>query len=130
MVDSGKRAPAPVLAPAPLPAGPAADLTKEGIAGQKPGTVGGPPNFLRFSPDMTPLQRRSAISTYGTQGDGRYSDSATRDYYKNLLLSEYTPEKGLPGGVLPSEYQYAENVLGVKPRERTAESLISAILRG
>lgn len=120
----------PTITPPSVPPGPAADLTKEGILGQRPGSAPAAPNFLSFSPDMTNLQKRAAIATFGSQGnDGKYADSATKDYYKNLLLSDYG-DKGLAGGALPVEYQYATNVLGVKPRENTAESLISAILRG
>jgi|CXWL01.1.fsa_nt_gi hypothetical protein len=120
----------PGAAAAPVPAGPAADLTASGIAGQKPSSLN-EPGFLRFSPGMTSLQKRAQIATYGTQsGDSRFSDPATKDYYKNLLLSEYDPAKGLPGGVLPIEKQFASNVFGVQPRADSTESFLSALLRG
>lgn len=119
---------APAIAPPAVPAGPAPDLTSQGILGQKPAAAPTAPAWLGISNQMTPLQRRAKIATLGSQGsDARYADSAAKDYYKNLLLTDYTG----PGyNVLPQEFQYAENVLGVKPRERTAESLISAIMRG
>lgn len=128
--QSGKSSKAPDIAPAPVPAGPAADLTAEGLAGKKPSSIN-EPGFLRFSPGMTSLQKRAQIATYGTQsGDSRFSDPATKDYYKNLLLSEYDPAKGLPGGVLPIEKQFASNVFGVQPRADSTESFLSALLRG
>jgi hypothetical protein len=78
---------------------------------------------------MTNLQKRAAIATYGTQGsDSRYTDPATRDYYKNLLLTDYDPAKGL--NLLPVERQYGSNVLGATPRGDSTESFLSAILRG
>ena len=126
----GKKS-SPTITPPAVPAGPAADMDAKGILGQKPTTSLTAPVWAGLDAGMTNLQKRSKISTLGSQGsDGRYGDSAVKDYYKNLLLTDYTEGKGLEGGVLPTEYQYAENVLGVKPRERTAESLISAILRG
>lgn len=127
----GKKSSAPAVTAPSVPAGPAPDLDAKGILGQKPTASLTAPVWAGLDSGMTNLQKRSKISTLGSQGsDGRYADSAVRDYYKNLLLTDYTEGKGLEGGVLPTEYQYAENVLGVKPRERTAESLISAILRG
>lgn len=121
-------APAPVAAP--VPAGPPEDLKPDQLTSQKPSSVNAP-GFLRFSPGMTNLQRRAQIATYGTQsGDSRYSDPDTKSYYKNLLLSDYDPTNGLPGGILPIEKQYASNVLGASPRNDSTESFLSAILRG
>lgn len=129
--QSGKsNSAAPQIAPAPVPAGPPADLDAAGLAGRKPSSLN-EPGFLRFSPGMTSLQKRAQIATFGTQsGDSKYSDPATKDYYKNQLLMDYDPVKGLPGGILPVERQYVENVFGVKPRNDSLESLISAMMRG
>ena len=118
------------VAPAPVPAGPPADLTADQIAAQK-GALPTAPNFLQFGTGMTNQQKRAQIATLGTQGnDSRWADPATKEFYKKLLVADYDPTKGLSGGVLPVEKQYAENVLGVKPRADTTESLLSAILRG
>ena len=121
--------PAPQIAPAPVPKGPPADLTGAGLAGMKPGSVN-EPGFLRFSPSMTNLQKRAAFATMATQGTGPGRDPDALGWYKNLALSDYDPVKGLPGGVLPIERQLAENVFGVKPKNDSVESFLSAIVRG
>lgn len=127
----GNRKPnTPAIASAPLPSGPAPDLSSADLAAKK-GAPPTAPNFLQFGTGMTNQQKRAQIATFGTQGsDSRYTDPATRSYYQNLLLSDYDPASGLSGGVLPAERMYAENVLGVKPRGDSAESFLSAILRG
>jgi len=131
-VFGGNNSPAaPTITPPAAPPGPAADLSPDAIAAKRPAAAPAPPSWLGIDPNMTPLQQRAKIATLGTNSnDSRYTDSATRDYYKNLLLTSYNPQSGLPGGVLPQESQYASNVLGAQPRQQTAESLISAILRG
>ena len=123
----GKKTAAPPL-PAPVAPGPAADLSKESILDQAGGQLNlSAPKWAGITDDMTSLQKRAKIASFGTSGDSRYSDTSVRDLYKNLALSDYKAGNYDPLGV---EYQYAENVLNAKPRERTAESLISAILRG
>lgn len=130
LFDRGGKQQIAAPAPAPVPAGPPADLTADQIAAQR-GGVPTAPNFLRFGTGMTNQQKRAQIATLGTQGnDSRWADPATKDYYKKLLVSDYDPAKGLAGGILPVERQYAENVLGAKPRADTTESILSAILRG
>ena len=126
---SSKGQSAPQIAPAPVPKGPPADLTGAGLAGMKPGSVN-EPGFLRFSPSMTNLQKRAAFATMATQGSGPGRDPDALGWYKNSVLSDYDPVKGLPGGVLPVERQLAENVFGVKPRNDSVESFLSAIVRG
>lgn len=130
-IFGGNKAPAsPPIAAAPVPAGPPADLTSDALNGMKPGSVN-EPGFLRFSPGMTNIQKRAQIATFGTQsGDSRFSDPDTKAYYKNLLLSDYDPTKGIAGGVLPIERQYASNVLGQTPKNDSFESFLSAIQRG
>ena len=115
---------APVITPPAVPAGPAPDLAPEAI--QKPSTNLTAPAWAGLDPGMTNLQKRSKIATLGTQGDGKFKDSAVVDYWKNILQQDYTGDGFEP---LPQEYQYAES-LGYKPRERTGTSLISSILRG
>lgn len=125
--SGGSKSSAPAPVAAPLPPGPPADLTKDGILGQPSAPNLAAPRWAGISDNMTGLQKRAKIATYGTSGDSRYADSSIRDLYKNLALSDYKAGSYNP---IDAEYQYAENVLGQKPRERTAESLISAILRG
>lgn len=124
----GSKRNTPDIAPAPVPAGPPADLTADELKGRAGSTVATAPNFLRFGSGMTNQQKRAQIATFGTQGgDSRYSDPATRDYWKKLVTQDY----GQPGfSVLPTERMYAENVLGAKPRGDSTESFLSAILRG
>lgn len=118
----------PPIAPPAAPPGPAKDLDRGQILGQTPGQLNlAAPNWAGINDDMTSLQKRSKIAAFGTSGDSRYADSSIRDLYKNLALADYKAGSYNP---LDVEYQYAENVLGAKPRARTAESLISAILRG
>lgn len=118
------------VAPAPVPAGPPADLTADQIAARK-GGLPTAPNFLQFGTGMTNQQKRAQIATLGTQGnDSRWTDPAAKDLYKNLVLADYDPTKGLAGGVLPVERQYIEQKIGAKPRADTTESIISALLRG
>lgn len=128
IVDSSNRGGTPTIAPAPVPTGPPADLTADELKGRAGSTVATAPNFLRFGSGMTNQQKRAQIATFGTQGgDSRYSDPATRDYWKKLVTQDY----GQPGfSVLPTERMYAENVLGAKPRGDSTESFLSAILRG
>lgn len=127
---SGDKSQTPQIAAAPVPAGPPADLTSDALAGMKPSSVN-EPGYLRFSPGMTNLQKRAQIATFGTQsGDSRFSDPDTKAYYKNLLLSDYDPTKGIAGGILPIERQYASNVLGQQPKNDSFEAFLSAINRG
>lgn len=129
-VFGGDKSPAPTITAAPSPAGPAADLTSGALAGMRPSSVN-EPGFLRFPSGMTSLQKRAQIATYGTQsGDSRYTDPAAKQYLKDEYLNTYDPVKGLPGGILPVERQYASNVFGVQPRNDSTESFLSAILRG
>lgn len=123
----GSKSSSPQIAPAPAPAGPPPDLTGDEIRSQGTGVTTAP-NFLQFGSGMTNQQKRAQIATFGSQGsDSRYTDPATRDYYKKLVAQDY----GQPGfNLLPTERQYAENVMGVKPRADTTESFLSAILRG
>lgn len=127
-VFGGKGDSSPQIAPAPVPAGPPADLTEGDIRSRAAGGPPVAPNFLQFGSGMTNQQKRSQIATFGTQGgDSRYSDPATRDYWKKLVTQDY----GQPGfNILPTERMYAENVLGAKPRSDSTESFLSAILRG
>lgn len=119
---------APSVAPAPVPAGPPADLTGDELRGRAGGALPVAPNFLQFGSGMTNQQKRAQIATFGTQGgDSRYSDPAAQDFWKKTVLQDY----GKPGfNILPTERMYAENVLGAKPRGDSTESFLSAILRG
>lgn len=89
-----------------------------------------PPSTLDLSGDMTPLQQRAAIATYGTQGSAsQYRDAPAADYYRNLLQRNLiTPEGELAGyeSVLPIEHQYLQQVLGLTYDPTTA-SLIDAL---
>ncbi len=110
------------------PKGPPADLTKF----QRPLQPMEAPAFLEMSGQMSPLQQRSQIATYGSSADdSRYRDPATLDYYRSLVLSDLV---GSGGGVnpgaepLPIERQFVTN-LGQTPRADTTESFLSALLR-
>lgn len=124
-----KSSSAPAPAPAPVPAGPPADLTADALAGQKPSSIN-EPGFLRFSPGMTSLQKRANFATMATQGSGPGRDPDAMKWYKDAVLSDYDPAKGVAGGILPIERQLATNVFGVQPRNDSAESFLSALLRG
>lgn len=124
----GRKSSGPEIAPAPVPAGPPSDLSADELKGRSPTAPPVAPNFLQFGSGMTNQQKRAQIATFGSQGsDSRFTDPATRDYYKKLVNYDYAQ----PGfNILPVERQFASNVLGAKPRADSAESFLSAILRG
>lgn len=96
----------------------------------KPGEMGAP-DFLGLNPAMTDLQRRSAIATFGSQGeDSTYRDSRVRDYYYNLLRRALVNDQGgvndYSSTVLPVEERYLRETLGVNYQPQS-EALLNAI---
>lgn len=68
------------------------------------------PSYLEFNPEMTALQQRAQIATFGLNADdSRYTSEETVDYYKNLLQNSLSEG----GTLLPIEKQFLEQVLGI-----------------
>ncbi|RJO72853.1 MAG: hypothetical protein C4523_02460 [Myxococcales bacterium] len=88
------------------------------------------PGFLGLGAGMTPLQLRSAIATYGTEGeDSAFDDPLTKSYYKNLLqrsLISDTGELGDYSQILPIEHRYLQQALGLN-YQPTTQGLLDAI---
>lgn len=86
------------------------------------------PQFLAssgISSKSDPLQRRSAIATYGSQtGQGKYLDPSTVRYWWSQTL----PQLQSGQDFLPVELNYMER-LGVTPRERTTQGWANALQR-
>ena len=81
------------------------------------------PSFLSFDPNMTDLQRRAMIATYGSQGeDSAFRDPATVRYYNSLIRN------ALQGGdyVLPVEERFLRDTLGYS-FEPNSQALLNAI---
>lgn len=81
------------------------------------------PSFLSFDPNMTDLQRRAMIATYGSQGeDSTFRDPATVRYYNSLIRN------ALQGGdyVLPVEERFLRDTLGYS-FEPNSQALLNAI---
>lgn len=86
------------------------------------------PEFLEFDPNMTDIQRRTAIATHALSGsDSRYRQPATQEYWKNLLGSSLIGESGelnpYQSTVLPIESQYMSQVLGIDTPKTTGYAL-------
>jgi hypothetical protein len=103
----------------PAPGGLAATLAKR-WARPNPLTA---PNWMRFDPVMTDLQRRSYIATEGLSGNqGLYRSDEAKNYYANLLgrtLIGPTGELGDFNTLLPIEQQYLQ-ALGISGHTDTA----------
>ena len=78
---------------------------------------------------LSPLQRRSLIASHGLSGQGRFRDSATRRYYRNLLQRGLVSDSGALGDygdVLPIEQQYLRDVMGLT-FQPNVKSLLDAL---
>ena len=126
--DSGQKK-SSGAAPTPLPAGPAPDKTTAELAGMRGGAEPAAPGFLQFSSSMTPLQKRAALATFGSDRGGAYTSPESLKYYKELLPYSLYDESGKStGSLLPVEKNFIENTLGRKPQGSTDESFLSALM--
>lgn len=96
----------------------------------RPGELAAP-DFLGLNPAMTDLQRRSAIATFGSQGeDSSYRDPRVKDYYYNLIQRALVNDQGglndYSSTVLPVEERYLRQTLGLN-YEPQSQSLLNAI---
>lgn len=84
------------------------------------------PQFLQALLNLSPLQQRSAIATYGTQGleSGRYGEDDVKNFYKDLVQRNL----GMDENPLPVEEQYI-NRLGAFPANTSRDAFLAA-LRG
>ena len=87
----------------------------------------GIPGFLDLSSAQTPLQQRSQIATFGTQGVGGYGSEEAQSYWKNLVSRSFLDDQGglVSGDLLPIEQQYASQNLGLQPSGDMMEFLRS-----
>ena len=97
------------------------------IAGAGP--IGDAPSYLGLSPQMTNLQKRTAIATAGLSGnDPRFRDSETYNYYRNLALNDIGKNKS---EITSVETQYLDQVFngGGKPGDTSREGFLSKLFR-
>ena len=122
-----------LFAGAPLPESPypgGSQKTENFFSSYRPRTSPASPPHLELDENMTPVQKRTKIATFGTQGDGRYTDSSAKKLYRDLALFSLVDDfGGIVGSVLPVERQYGANVLGLS-KTGTDEDFLKALARG
>jgi hypothetical protein len=103
-----------------MPSGRAANQPVAGFA--RPSAMSMPASLSRIlNSAMTPLQSRSAIATYGTQGGGA-NDREAFDYWRNLFTRDFVDDRGQfrplddPYNMyLPVEQQWLQQGFGFSP---------------
>lgn len=84
-----------------------------------------PPGGLGLE-NLSDIQRRSMIASYGTQGnDGRYRDKSVQNYYRNLVSRGLNQNGNLAPltDLLPVERSYLSGVMGLNNYSSTPQLL-------
>jgi len=113
--------------PAGGPVGPKPELTSQQLLERRSSVSSdlNAPSFLSLSPQMNDLQRRTAIATGATSGDGEnYTDPESVKYYNNVGLRSI----GDYNQIAPVELEYLKR-LGQSPKSNTMEGFFSALDR-
>jgi hypothetical protein len=106
-----------------LAAMPSGRAPNQGVAGfARPSAMSMPASLSRIlNSAMTPLQSRSAIATYGTQGGGS-NDRDAFDYWRNLFTRDFVDDSGKfrplddpYNQYLPVEQQWLQQGFGFSP---------------
>ena len=89
--------------------------------------VGNAPGYLDMSPQMTPMQQRTAIATGAlSTNDPRYRDPETLSHYQSQAFNSInTPEN-----ITPVEKQFVSQVGGNQPVDETVGAFLSALFHG
>lgn len=103
----------------------AAPPTAAGSATITPPASFAPPGGLGLE-NLSDIQRRSMIASYGTQGnDGRYRDKSVQNYYRNLVSRGLNQNGTLAPltDLLPVERSYLSGVMGLNNYSSTPQLL-------
>lgn len=107
----GDASPSPFENPGNAPSLPVAPPLPTSFA--RPQDMDAPPTF-KFGPNLTSLQKRAQLATYGSQGnDPQYRSGEAANYYKNQLMRDLIDDQGNLADfskVLPVEERYLKQM--------------------